>query len=53
MAKETRIANRQDTLQTPETGEKPCVRASGLTIRRLVLGGCLVAWAAVLGLVLL
>lgn len=54
MANETHIANRHQTLQQhQQTGEKPCVRASGLTLRRIVLGGCVLFWAVVIGAVLL
>jgi hypothetical protein len=53
MANENQIANRQSGLRDAETGQKPCVRASGLTLRRIVLGGCILFWAVVIGVVLL
>lgn len=51
MANENQIENRQSDLPAPGAGGKPCIRASGVTLRRIVLGGCLLFWLAVIAVV--
>ncbi len=53
MANETNITNRRADLKTAETGKCPSTRTSGLTLRRLVLGGCVLFWVAVIAVVIL
>ena len=48
MATKNHIETRQQDLPVSGAGKKPCIRASGVTLRRIVLGGCLLFWLAVI-----
>ena len=51
MATKNHIETRQQDLPVSGAGKKPCIRASGVTLRRIVLGGCLLFWLAVIAVV--